>query len=1000
MHNLTTYIKMLVFVIVAVTMQACDDDTFNNSNDGQLVQITATTAFSGVESRAVYETGDNFTADDIDIDSYLFLLFDKNKNLVRCLDLKPEDLPYYYHLPTIVHSDPNTAMDYHAFLLGNVTAEKLFATEIASGLTIEQLNSGQSNVTIASLNDRVHEISRTYNKPKDEEKNQFTWSGYIKVSSETTLLNFNLNPNMAKITVTIKNESDESVIKSVRVKNIADKVAYMQNALNKSGNASTTNIDGTQYIKYDIESFDEPLGKGSQTSFSWYAPQNLQGDTENGRKPGGGALANETNLGGGLPDNATYVEIDGVRISDNVTSAYRVYPGIKKEGESYADMKNFDVKADMIYNITITITNDGIVSDVDNGYKHPDEGSTATAKIKLPENSNCYMIHPIGDRIGNSYNKNITVYELPIDRVNDYWKVIEGQTGDSDTDHALTADSKWLVEVIWQDIPKRVISFCDEYGTNVADQYNGEGLNPFCFKLENLELTPELQTYGNVLVGLKKIKSDGTVLDGYAWSWHLWITDYNPDAAPAYSGTATKIWQSADDVGNIDEQGYSMSDNSGDLSFTSTSNSTPTYSRIFGGNVQHYNSLYNWYWKTNTESSSVWDGSGVYADKWIMDRNIGSLSPEVGALEHPLDSWGMYYQYGRKDPFSYKVVYDISGQKKIHSGGDTPGVNNPQWTNTGVQATGFAQAIMTPNHYYAAITDGSDAAGKSWVAGSPANNNWYSPDNDPMNPDHSKYQKTLFDPCPPGWCVPSVNAFLFGKYAFDADGKTVPSLYSFGSTTGTVLDTDFKYAKIYANDLEYNFSANSISGDQYAHTAVTVHVDVNGTKNTNVSNLDKGFGDNTYNNTIDSYRDRERMFATLYSTTNIGYFKALKSIFPMQGRISGDGSSAGVLGAISLPSTPLHDNANTYPTSNPNRARFPNYPCTTGNQACLWTLDNGGDNRQGTLILFQAVTLNNRIEPRQEARNGRLFLRFHGYMRSADWLKSRGQNVRCIQEPN
>ena len=142
-------------------------------------------------------------------------------------------------------------------------------------------------------------------------------------------------------------------------------------------------------------------------------PQNIQGD---GTRIPGGNKANETYLHGGIPDNATYVEIDGVRTADNVTASYRVYPGIKKDGETgYADMTNFDVKADVIYNLNITINNDGITdeSNITNGYK-PNNESTATAKIKLPENSNCYMIHPIGDTIAD-YEKPEALEPIAID---------------------------------------------------------------------------------------------------------------------------------------------------------------------------------------------------------------------------------------------------------------------------------------------------------------------------------------------------------------------------------------------------------------------------------------------------------------------------------------------------------------------------------------------------------------------------------------------------------
>ena len=954
----------LLYILVATLMtgalQSCDDDYFNGG-EGTKVTINATTAFSNTTSRAVFEEDIYFESGDIVITKYCFLLFGDDGALIDWFDINA--LPYVAEL-----SKPVVGKNYHAFLLGNVDKETLGAI-----------------TTIADLQSRTFEINRMYNLPKEEEKSKFTWSSYLPFSLSAKNLNFILNPNVAKITAKITNSSSESVIKSVRVKNVVNKVGYAQNALNEYSPDYVTNVSEPTptFIKYDIETFDTPIATGESKTISWYVPQNIQGDGS--RKPAGNVDANETFLQGGIPDNATYVEIDGVRPSDNVTASYRVYPGIKKDGETgYADMTNFDVKADVIYNLNITISNDGIDADVSNGYK-PNNGSTATAKIKLPENSNCYMIHPIGDRIAD-----VTVYELPISRVNQYWATVVGEQGTEADDHALTADSKWHVEVIWQDINTRAIEFCDEYGVDLPDVAPGEGLNPFCFKLLNNSTDPGSQTYGNVLVGLKKLKSDGTSLDGYCWSWHLWITDYNPDKATPYDGTAAQIWQTNNE---IDLQGEYVSSSDNDKSFTNTSSSSLIYHRVHWGNVQHYNSLWDWYWKTNPKSSKVWDGNGIYANKWIMDRNLGAISCNVGNEYEPLDGWGMYYQYGRKDPFSYKVVYDITGEKLKHGSNKTPGPGNPQWTHQNKQASSFSEAIMNPNDYYVVITNGLDENLKNWIGGSPLESKWYSPANDPMQPNLDRSQKTLFDPCPPGWCVPSVDAFDFGAYAFDSGGGTVPSSgnYTFGPTNVTFKWTDFAYARYYANDLEYDFNANKNPNDPYAHTAVTVHVDVNGTYNKTQTTLDQQ--GSTYNNTISSYRERERMFATLYSTTDIGYFKALKSVFPLQGRIAGDGASAGKLGYISL----AEGSAISYTV---NGVRLPNYYCTDQNQACLWTLENGGDDRQATLLVFQAVTLNNRIEPRQEVSGGRLFFRFHGYMRTAHWAKSRGQNVRCIQEPD
>ena len=937
---------ILVATLMAGALQSCDDDYFNGG-EGTKVTINATTTFSNTTSRAVFEEDTYFESGDIVITKYCFLLFGDDGAFIESFDINA--LPYVAEL-----SKPVVGKNYHAFLLGNVDKE-----------TLEE--SGAIN-TIADLQSRTFEINRMYNNPTD--KKLFTWSSYLPFSLSAKNLNFILNPNVAKITATITNNSSESVIKSVRVKNVVNKVGYAQNALNEYSPEYVKNVSSEPtLIKYDIETFDTPIATGESETISWYVPQNIQGDGS--RKPAGDVDANETYLHGGIPDKATYVEIDGVRPSDNVTASYRVYPGIKKDGETgYADMTNFDVKADVIYNLNITISNDGIAdeSNITNGYK-PNNESTATAKIKLPENTNCYMIHPIGDTIAD-----VTVYELPISRVNQFWRDVEGEPGTEADDHALTADSKWQVEVIWQDINKRAIKFCDEYGVDLPDVAPGEGLNPFCFRLLNNSTDPGSQTYGNVLVGLKKLKSDGTPLDGYCWSWHLWITDYNPDAAPTWSESSNKLFATNANSGKkIDLQGVKYGKS---VEFTSTSliNAASYYKEeSFDGNVQHYNSEFAPYWTNSgrTASSSLWDGIGIYANKWIMDRNIGALSSNSADIENPLDGWGMYYQYGRKDPFSYKKTYDIEGNVRpegyINYGA--------QWKIQLGQGS-LNSGVMNPNVYY--------AYSGHW-ASNPNSYDWSSP-----TAPKKKGAKTLFDPCPPGWCVPLVNTFKFAEYAYP-DGKFNEYARTFAENITSTSKWDHSAVCVYINVCgEYrNPDSGTYAGGQYKYQVDYPIESIVGSRPVN---------SNTYNSVLDSYGNRWRNQAVIYSTDyEYNGLKPLKTIFPLQGHINGDN---GLLVKVFKTDriTPIQQ-----PYSGKGEV-WRNYTCTTydgaGLQARMWGVD-WGSATQGCLVNIMAATLDNNVNGRHERRCGLLYMRFHGLLNAYNvWNASNGFNVRCIQEPD
>ncbi len=178
---------------------------------------------------------------------------------------------------------------------------------------------------------------------------------------------------------------------------------------------------------------------------------------------------------------------------------------------------------------------------------------------------------------------------------------------------AITPDTEWVAEVIWQDRPERLINFCDYLGmlTNNGDYYESAGamwlpvktvdfnnfkqtflikggtkdeLDPAAFKDPYNDRNPTRSEIffkttgaeGNVIVGIRKKSEDGKPVEQreYLWSWHLWITNYNP----AELGQTT------------------------------------------------------------------------------MDRNIGAMT-----TTDP----GFYYQFNRKDPFPYwdATVYDINGNE-------------------------------------------------------------------------------------------------------------------------------------------------------------------------------------------------------------------------------------------------------------------------------------------------------------------------------------------------
>lgn len=156
--------------------------------------------------------------------------------------------------------------------------------------------------------------------------------------------------------------------------------------------------------------------------------------------------------------------------------------------------------------------------------------------------------------------------------------------------------------------------------------------------------------------------------DEIVWSWHLWFTDYKPGVNQA-----------------------------------STQN----------GQVHTY-------------SGPAFQEGGLYYGKVMMDRNLGATATGItGAISQPdtddeaLTYFGLYYQFGRKDPFA--------------TTGEIPVENSKNKT--------YASAACEPSAFYACgetswnITDGSLES--------------------PSDPWNSNSEKSAFDPCPAGWRIPN-----------------------------------------------------------------------------------------------------------------------------------------------------------------------------------------------------------------------------------------------------
>lgn len=136
-----------------------------------------------------------------------------------------------------------------------------------------------------------------------------------------------------------------------------------------------------------------------------------------------------------------------------------------------------------------------------------------------------------------------------------------------------------------------------------------------------------------------------------------------------------------------------------------------------------------------------------FGGRIFMDRNLGAMGVSPGA-----DSRGMLYQWGRKDPFvgtagtsvnPFLVVYK-PGYEYDYAGGRIGG-------NT------LVYSILHPTHFITGIErDGSEGPYiGDWVI--PSNPNWWGNASNGYYSDEN--DKSIYDPCPPGWRVPDRQAW-------------------------------------------------------------------------------------------------------------------------------------------------------------------------------------------------------------------------------------------------
>ncbi len=246
---------------------------------------------------------------------------------------------------------------------------------------------------------------------------------------------------------------------------------------------------------------------------------------------------------------------------------------------------------------------------------------------------------------------------------------IKGNGGDVAGTGLSTTHTAASVGILWQTSPGLI------------------SLSDFSSSAQTVKITASSSNGNAVIAAYDGPNATGNIL----WSWHIWVTDYNPDSYP-----------------------------------------------VANGNVYTYNS-YTW-----------------------MDRNLGATTVTPANV----NTLGLLYQWGRKDPFpgpsDYKDIPDSSySSLPIYNASGVLLTEGTPTGGTGINSVpvseinNLANSIRNPMTFYRCPNPNELKTTLDWYTAT----NDHAYQNDALwgscDPKATSTSKTIFDPCPPGWRVPA-----------------------------------------------------------------------------------------------------------------------------------------------------------------------------------------------------------------------------------------------------
>ncbi len=401
------------------------------------------------------------------------------------------------------------------------------------------------------------------------------------ISSSTDLKTCTLKRNVAKINVNLViTDGVDLTFSEAVVRGVPNVSSYYPNIVTDSNLPAD---DTFSYINY------EGMDITTTNDITFYVPVNMRGTSASTTEQ----MKNQY----GTP-YCTAVSL--LAESSGESYLYTFYLG--------ADLINdYNIAPNTEYTYTLTFNT---VGDPDTDLRIEETGGIDYS-LPTMARSNCYILNP--SAVVDSE------YIIPIDRIDEFWGDESYNTANVSGNTLPEVGNNWEAVILWHDQTGDHYTAATEttpeslYGLTLEEDYTNNTVK--------VTLPTEFALPANhcnvVFVVRKTAEYDTDGEQDILWSWHLWITDYNP--YPDNLTPSMGLYQYPVD----------------------------------GGELHRYN---NSIFKT-----------GIYSDKLIMDRNIGARNStsdgygfsSTGNLY--VTAGALHYQYGRSNPIPAAGYTYING---------------------------------------------------------------------------------------------------------------------------------------------------------------------------------------------------------------------------------------------------------------------------------------------------------------------------------------------------